>query len=498
MARPVIQAYFPKGGPGATGRPPHVDPVRLGLVVGGGQRLPGPVQARMEAVFRSGFSDVRVHVGGQAERIGAVAFTTGSQIYFASGSYQPETQQGLRLLGHELAHVVQQRQGRVRTAGGPGTAIVHDTALETEAARWADRAVAAGPVGNIGRTRLSPVGTVGAAGGPRVAQMSPGSWRQTGLVTRLLGYRGSRLYWQPIRDKIEEYLRIHPDEHDRRRNVLDEIGRRIDAWEQNQQTARVWFKGIRDEKRADLQDLRGLIEAERGELRRPEARPTLPQPIGRTAAIPVAEGARPQVRSTTIASSLEPLPDTFRPLAPQTVDKAKRAAFDGLQVYIHYTKEAYRGGIHVGGLVPGRSQGIGEVSTTGEKGQPDRENVYVLSGSAPSDTVSPVKTESGGAPIAVVSRNRVPDRDPNYQGAYRFHGTIPTGRDYTINGNAQAICLALPLTEAARQGLANFVNQGTPQHLHITAAEAEYLLAERLAPMSPILFRGFGVGLGRT
>jgi hypothetical protein len=36
----------------------------------------------MDAAFGANFSAVRVHVGPQAERIGAVAFTLGSDIYF--------------------------------------------------------------------------------------------------------------------------------------------------------------------------------------------------------------------------------------------------------------------------------------------------------------------------------------------------------------------------------------------------------------------------------
>src|SRR5262249_49734373 len=42
----------------------------------------------------------------------ANAFAFGQQVYFGAGSYVPESQGGRRLLAHELAHVVQQRQGR--------------------------------------------------------------------------------------------------------------------------------------------------------------------------------------------------------------------------------------------------------------------------------------------------------------------------------------------------------------------------------------------------
>src|SRR5579859_985657 len=109
-----------------------IDPAHLGLVRGGGRPLPETVRSKMEAAFGADFTAVRVHVGPQAERIGAVAFTTGTDIYFAPGRYQPDTPAGQQLLGHELAHVIQQRQGRVRGPGG-GVAVVQDRALEAEA-----------------------------------------------------------------------------------------------------------------------------------------------------------------------------------------------------------------------------------------------------------------------------------------------------------------------------------------------------------------------------
>lgn len=117
----------------------NVDPVQLGLARGGGKPLPGPLLAKMEAAFGADFSGVRVHVGPQAARIGAIAFTTGNDLYFAPGRYQPDSVQGQQLIGHELAHVVQQRQGRVRTAGS-GVSVVQDHALEAEADRLGMRA----------------------------------------------------------------------------------------------------------------------------------------------------------------------------------------------------------------------------------------------------------------------------------------------------------------------------------------------------------------------
>ena len=75
-------------------------------------------------------------------------------------------------LGHELAHVVQQRQGRVRAPNGTGIAVVQDHALEAEADRLGQRAAAtvqAKPSGTV-LQRQPPMhfsGYVGIVGGFR-------------------------------------------------------------------------------------------------------------------------------------------------------------------------------------------------------------------------------------------------------------------------------------------------------------------------------------------
>ena len=106
----------------------------------GGQPLPSEVRSKMEAAFGADFSDVRVHVGHEASRIGAIAYTWGSNIHFAPGHYNPHTLQGQKVLGHELWHVVQQKAGRVKNPFGGGVAVVQDHALEAEADRMGEKA----------------------------------------------------------------------------------------------------------------------------------------------------------------------------------------------------------------------------------------------------------------------------------------------------------------------------------------------------------------------
>ena len=102
----------------------------------------------VEATLLGGFwlicgwlSPPRASAFGRAV-LGAIAFTLGSSIYFAPGQYRPETPRGQQVLGHELAHVLQQRAGRVRNPQGSGIAIVQDVLLEAEAEHLGARAAA--------------------------------------------------------------------------------------------------------------------------------------------------------------------------------------------------------------------------------------------------------------------------------------------------------------------------------------------------------------------
>ncbi len=97
--------------------------------------LPDHVKGRMESSFNTDFSDVKVHANsGKAPEVGALAYTQGSDIHFAPGQFSPESASGRQLLGHELAHVVQQRQGRVQpTTEVNGMPVNDSTSLEREA-----------------------------------------------------------------------------------------------------------------------------------------------------------------------------------------------------------------------------------------------------------------------------------------------------------------------------------------------------------------------------
>jgi hypothetical protein len=126
----------------------HADPPKAG---GGGSPLPSLVRSKMERALGTDLSRVRVHQGEEAESVGALAYTRGTDLHFQRGSYDPTSAPGQRLLGHELAHVVQQAQGRVASPAGAGAPINDDPRLEAEAeAAGARAASGAAPVAGAG------------------------------------------------------------------------------------------------------------------------------------------------------------------------------------------------------------------------------------------------------------------------------------------------------------------------------------------------------------
>ena len=104
------------------------------MAKGNGSPLPDKTKDTMQSLFGEDFSNVRVHTNSAVPPAGAKAHTIGSDIFFASGAYDPSTAAGRGLIGHELTHVVQQAQGRVKVKpGSNGLNINDDPALEREA-----------------------------------------------------------------------------------------------------------------------------------------------------------------------------------------------------------------------------------------------------------------------------------------------------------------------------------------------------------------------------
>lgn len=157
---------FGPSSPGAIGGPPQPEPSpiqrmendaqagaegaisqRIQAASGSGSKLDEGVQQHLEQHLDTDLSSVRIHTDSEADRlsrsVNAVAFTTGQDIFFSSGSYNPTSKEGQHLIAHEVMHTVQQANGAVAgtpTAGGVSISNPSDP-FEQEAEQVADQVI---------------------------------------------------------------------------------------------------------------------------------------------------------------------------------------------------------------------------------------------------------------------------------------------------------------------------------------------------------------------
>jgi len=108
---------------------------RINRERGGGQPLDTALQKQASAAMDHDLSRVRVHTSPEADdlshQLGAKAFTTGQDVFFREGAYEPHTSSGQELIAHELTHVAQQSSGAVggaskMTVNPPGDVFEHE------------------------------------------------------------------------------------------------------------------------------------------------------------------------------------------------------------------------------------------------------------------------------------------------------------------------------------------------------------------------------------
>lgn len=111
---------------------------RIAAARGRGAPLDPALQEQASGALGDSFADVRVHTDALASALArsveARAFTTGSDIFFASGEFRPQSPGGRELIAHELTHVAQQRGAPV---AGDMVVSQPGDALEREAERAA-------------------------------------------------------------------------------------------------------------------------------------------------------------------------------------------------------------------------------------------------------------------------------------------------------------------------------------------------------------------------
>jgi Domain of unknown function (DUF4157) len=90
---------------------------RIGEAEESGQPIDGALRERLADALGDDPGAVRVHADPEADALsrdlGARAFTSGRDIFFRSGAFEPSTSEGFELLAHESTHVLQQAAGPV-------------------------------------------------------------------------------------------------------------------------------------------------------------------------------------------------------------------------------------------------------------------------------------------------------------------------------------------------------------------------------------------------
>ena len=124
-------------------------PIVRDVLRSSGKPLDPGVRASMESSFGHDLSRVRIHddkpAAASAQAVDAAAYTVGDHVVFGQGTFDSGSSHGRQLLGHELAHVLQQRNGAGLIAAGQPTARSESSA--DAAGLAAARGAAAGPVG---------------------------------------------------------------------------------------------------------------------------------------------------------------------------------------------------------------------------------------------------------------------------------------------------------------------------------------------------------------
>jgi len=164
--------------------PMHAPAIVSDALQSSSQPLDQRALAHFGARFGHDFRRVRVHADALADAsaasLRARAYTVGEDVVFRSGAFAPHTNAGHELLGHELAHVVQQSNAVSSTStsqpGTPNIPILNDASAEREAvdtaadgARHAHGAVAGAGAG----ASVRQLGRVGVQCAPDPAVVDP-------------------------------------------------------------------------------------------------------------------------------------------------------------------------------------------------------------------------------------------------------------------------------------------------------------------------------------
>ncbi len=99
---------------------------------GARRELPKELKGKLASHFGYSVDNLEFRESSDVDALGAQAYAAGNVVHFRPGQFQPDTRQGQKMIGHEVAHVLQQAKGSVE--GGAG-AVSLDAGHESSADR---------------------------------------------------------------------------------------------------------------------------------------------------------------------------------------------------------------------------------------------------------------------------------------------------------------------------------------------------------------------------
>ncbi|SFQ47501.1 eCIS core domain-containing protein [Parafilimonas terrae] len=133
--------HFKKAGDGSASIEVSEETENYINTLSGGEPLSKQEKNFFEPRIDSDFSDVRIHTdrsaNQSAKNLNALAYTQGNNIVFGSGQYKPDTDDGKKLLAHELTHVVQQNGALQRKPAVISATFEEDLRAQLQAGQYA-------------------------------------------------------------------------------------------------------------------------------------------------------------------------------------------------------------------------------------------------------------------------------------------------------------------------------------------------------------------------
>lgn len=156
---PIISGLIQRKARDANGVAEGADTAVAAASQSSGAALPDTIMRKFEGSIGADLSAVRIHTGAEsaaaASAVGARAYTTGQDIHFGAGQYDPTSAGGQHLLAHEVAHTVQQAGGAAAGRQHKLDVSAPGDAHEHEADRAADAMIAGRQATISGTTGLA-------------------------------------------------------------------------------------------------------------------------------------------------------------------------------------------------------------------------------------------------------------------------------------------------------------------------------------------------------